>query len=94
MNLIAVLDYLSPQPPTLDVFRRRRWLALTDLNRDQQKDIAWYLPPGYRKAKAAIAVVGRVEILPSDPKDSDSYCRWTGIGEQAVLQRERDAPRS
>jgi hypothetical protein len=93
MNLIAVLDYLSPQPPPLDVFRRRGWLVLTHHNRDQRMDIAWYLPPGYRKAKPTIEVVGRVELLPSDPKASDSYRRWTGIGEQAVLQREWDAQR-
>lgn len=93
MNLIALLDYLSPQPPSLDVFRRRTWLVLSHHHFDQHMDIAWYLPPGYRTAKPAIEVVGQVEILPSDPKASDSYRRWSGIGEQAVLQREWDAQR-
>jgi hypothetical protein len=93
MNLIALLDYLSPQPPSLEVFHRRDWLVLTHHDWDRRRDIAWYLPPGYRTAKPTIEVVGRVEILPSDPNASDSYRRWTGIGEQAVLQRQWEAQR-
>jgi hypothetical protein len=38
--------------------------------------------------KDRLEIVGQVEILDSDPTDSTIYRRWTGIGEQAIRQRE------
>jgi hypothetical protein len=34
--------------------------------------------------KNRLDVIGQVEILESDPKDSNIYRRWAGIGEQAT----------
>jgi hypothetical protein len=90
-NLIGVLDYLSPEKPTIEVFRKRKWLVLTHHSWNNKIDIAWYQPVSFRAAKDRLEIVARVEILGSDPKDSNSYCGWTGIGEQAIYQREWDA---
>ena len=90
-NLIGVLDYLSPEQPTTEVFRNRKWLLRTHHSWNGQMDIAWYQPLGFRAVKERIEIVGQVDILASDPKDSNSYCGWSGIGEQAVYQREWDA---
>ena len=90
-NLVAVLDYLSADRPTIDVFRERKWLVLTHHDRPGQMDIAWYHPIGFRNAKSRLEVVGQVAILESDPKDSNFYRRWTGFGEQAMRNRDRDA---
>ena len=73
LNLIGVLDYLSPEKPLLDDFRARRWL-----------DIAWYHYMGFRAVKDRLELVCQVEILDSDPKDSNGHRRWNGIGEQAL----------
>jgi hypothetical protein len=90
-NLIVVLDYLAPEKPTMQVFRERKWLVRTHHSWHNEVDLAWYQPVGFRAAKDRIEIVGQVEILDSDPKDSNSYCGWAGIGEQVVYQREWDA---
>jgi len=81
-NLVGVLDYLSPQKPPLEVFRTRKWLVRTRPGWSNAMDVAWYLPMGFRTAKDRLEVVGHVEILDSDPKDSNRYQGWRGIGEQ------------
>lgn len=85
-NLVVVLDYLSPDKPTMKVFLRRKWLVPADHQWCDRVDVAWYYPVGYRAVKARLEVVGQVEILESDPKDSDLYCGWAGIGERAKRQ--------
>jgi hypothetical protein len=90
-NLVAVLDYLSAARPTLEVFRQRQWRVLTPHGGNDSMAVAWYLPVGFRKAKERLEVVGQVEILDSDPKDSNSYCGWAGIGEQTKDQHDEDA---
>lgn len=89
-NLIGVLDYLSSEKPTLEVFQERKWLLRTHHNWKNEMDLAWYLPVGFRTAKKRLEVVGQVELLESDPRDSKSYSGWGGIGEQVILQREWD----
>jgi hypothetical protein len=91
MNLIGVLDYLSPDPPALDVFRGRAWLIRSHHNWNNAPDLAWYLPVRFRAVQRRIEVVGHIEILASDPKQSDAYTGWANIGEQARLQREWNA---
>jgi hypothetical protein len=54
-------------------------------------DVAWYQPVGFRAAKDRLEVIGHVGILDSDPKDSNIYRGWRGIGEQVMYQREWDA---
>ena len=46
-NLIGVLDYLSPEKPTIEVFRERKWLVLTHHSWNNKTDIAWYQPVGF-----------------------------------------------
>lgn len=74
-NLVAVLDYRSAIKPTIDVFRERK------LPEGRGAGIAWYLPMGFRKVRDRLEIVGQVEILDSDLKDSDFYFRWSSIGE-------------
>jgi len=90
-NLIGVLDYLSATKPTLEVFLNRHWLFRTHHEWKNQMDVAWYQYVGFREAKPRLEIVGRVEILDSDPQDSNSYSAWAGIGQQALYQREWDA---
>jgi hypothetical protein len=91
-NLVGILDYLSPEKPTIDVFRKRKWLVLRHHGEGDAMDIAWYYPMGFRTVKGQLEIVGQVEILGSDPKDSNTYLRWTGIGEQAIHQHLRNPP--
>ena len=71
LDLIAVLDFLSPVKPAIEVFRERKWL-----------EVAWYHYIGFRAVKQRLEVVGAVEILESDPKDSNVHHRWNDIGER------------
>src|SRR5688572_15907148 len=50
LDLIAVLDLLSPDKPAMEVFRARKWL-----------EIAWYHYMGFRAVKERLEVVGSVE---------------------------------
>ena len=86
-NLVGMLDYLSSEKPTVDVFRKRKWLVQNHPG-GSAMDIAWYHYMGFRSAKDRLEIVGAVEILGSDPKDSNVHRRWTGIGEWAVRQPE------
>ena len=92
-NLVGLLDYLSAEKPTIEVFRKRRWLRLTHHAWNGDMALAWYLPIRFRTAKDRIEIVGRVEILEADPSDGNTYRGWNGIGEEAVQQREWDAQR-
>jgi len=82
-DLVGVLHYLSPEKPPLEVFRGRQWLVLTHAS-VSTFDIAWYHYIGFRTVKQQLEIVGEVEILDADPKDSNVYRRWTGIGERAI----------
>jgi len=81
-NLVGVLDYLSPQKPSIKVFHNRKWLVRTHHSSSNAMDVAWYQPIGFRTTKNRLEVVGHVEILDSDPKDSNIHKGWRGIGEQ------------
>jgi hypothetical protein len=90
-NLIGVLNYLSAEKPTLHIFRDRNWLIRSHHDWNNSMDVAWYMYVGFGQAKARLEIVGRVEILDSDPKDSNSYSGWAGLGEQVIYQHEWDA---
>ena len=87
-TLVGVLDYLSPEKPTMEVFGKRKWLALSPHSSNTKIDVAWYHYIGFLAVKDRLEIVGQVEILGSDPTDSTIYRRWTGIGEQAIHRRE------
>lgn len=81
-NLVGVLDYFARQKPATEIFRQRKWLTLNKKKGFSSGiDIAWYYDIGFRAIAKRLEVVGRVEITASDPKDSNIYRRWTGIGE-------------
>lgn len=82
-NLIGVLDYLSSEKPMIEVFRNRAWHILRH-HGVGAADIAWYHYIGFRAVKDRLEIVGEVEILDSDQKDSNFHRRWNGIGERAI----------
>ena len=90
-NLIGVLDYLSAEKPPVEVYRSRKWLVRNHHSWNNEMDLAWYGPVGFRSAKDRIEVAGKTNLLDSDPTDSNCYCGWNGIGKQVVYQREWDA---
>jgi hypothetical protein len=90
-NLVGVLDYLSPEKPSMEVFRQRNWLVLGQQNSGSMIDVAWYFHLGFLAVKNRLEIVGQIEILGLDPTDSTIYRRWTGIGEQAIHRRESGA---
>jgi hypothetical protein len=87
-NLLGVLDYLSLEKPTVEVFRQRQWLVLGHHSSNNKIDVAWYHYMGFLAVKHRLEIVGHVEILGSDPTDGTIHRRWTGIGEQVIHQRE------
>jgi hypothetical protein len=100
-NLVALLDYMSPEKPSLEVFVKRRWLYRTHHSWDNEMDLAWYSHFGFRKTKPRLEVIGRVgileservEILESDPKSCKEgipHDTWDHLGQQIILQREWD----
>lgn len=80
-NLVGILDYRSDVSPTMDVFLARPWHFLSHHGAGA-RHVGWFYAIGFRKVKARLAIVGTVEILPSDPKDSNFYFGWGNIGEQ------------
>src|SRR5687767_14549276 len=89
-NLIGILDYLSSQKPPMNVFQQRKWLIRNHHDWNNEIDVAWYGDVGFRAATKRLEVIGQVEVRPSDPKDSNSYCGWSTIGEQVIFQRKWD----
>lgn len=83
-NLVGILDFLSSEKPTIDVFRNRKWRVLTHGGSNGKPAISWYHPIGFRAARDRLEVIDRIEILESDCKDSNVYRRWSGIGEEAM----------
>ncbi len=86
-NLIAVLDYMSKDRPSLKVFKKRNWLELTHHSWDGRIDCSWYMPFGFRHEKARFEIIGKVKIRRRDPK-SQLYSPWKILGEGVIQQRE------
>ncbi len=89
-NLICVLDFMSTQKPLLHNFSNRQWLMLTHHKWDGKLDLAWYLPAGFRAEKSRFELVAKIEVLPSDPKESKLFSSWSNLGEQVIHQRDWD----
>jgi hypothetical protein len=88
MDLVGELDYMSNNPPTLDVFSKRRWLKHSH---EDSLSIWWFYSMGFRKMKPRITVLGNIPIVDTDPKDSSLYGGWHLLGQQVLLQREWEA---
>ena len=89
-NLLAVLDYMEADKPSLKVFKKRRWLRMTHHDWSGDLDLSWYLPVGFREGKKRLETVGTIRLRRRDPKDSLMYSSWDELGEQVVHQREWD----
>lgn len=94
MDLVGVLDFMSPEKPSPDVFSRKVWLYRTHHEWAGKMDLTWYMHVGFRKMKPRLEVVGRVQLNESDPKsrkEGIAYASWEHLGEHIILQREWDA---
>jgi hypothetical protein len=78
-NLVGLLDYRSNTPPTLDVFRGRRWRRIRPGTADHRPHIGWYEYIGFRKVRPILVFVGSIEIRPDDPADSAFLFGWGNI---------------
>jgi hypothetical protein len=90
-NLVGTMDYMAPEKPGIELFEKRNWLRVTHHNWDGSRDVHWFPPWGFRKAKSRIEVIGCVRLKRSDPKDSPSYSFWDHIADQVIYQRDWDA---
>ncbi|OAI18211.1 hypothetical protein A1359_05170 [Methylomonas lenta] len=90
-NLIASLDYLETEPPSLAFFELRRWLIKTHGNWNNEQDISWYQTVRFKEASKRISIVGSIDVRPSDPHDSRFYSGWISLGAQITLCREHAA---
>jgi hypothetical protein len=84
MNLVASLDYCQSEPPTLDVFQRKKWLKRSGGQWRGEPDICWYLPVGLKKKRSRISVVGNIRLGWLDPKGSRSHVAWSWLGAQVL----------
>ena len=80
-NLVGILDYSSDTSPTMDVFGERRWRPIGGPVEAGRPHVGWYFATGFRKVKSRIVVLGKVEVLDSDPTDSTFYFGWGNIGD-------------
>ncbi len=87
-NLIVGLNYLSDQPPEMEVFDKRNWLFLNHHNFNKELFIGWYLPVGFKAVKEHIKVIGKTTIRKTDPKESKKYTPWSWLEDQILLQKE------
>ncbi len=87
-NLIGILDYHSRQKPTLDVFKKRKWLRLTDGEWKGERDLGWYTRVGYQTVKSRIERIGNLPLKKTDPTTSDWFHSWHGFGEQILNQQD------
>ena len=86
MNLIGILDYHAPHEPPIESFRTRTWRVRPDGTSDAV-EVAWFMPVGFRSVASRLQVVGQIEFVESDPKDSAVYRGWRGIGEPGSSRR-------
>ncbi|MEX0793955.1 MAG: hypothetical protein WD045_12525 [Pirellulaceae bacterium] len=91
-DLIVLMDYLANSPPTLKEFSRRNWLRLKAKNSDDVGTLMcyWYGPEGYRKVSKRLTLVGRIELLDSDPDNADGHAHWEGFGPFVVRRKTQD----
>lgn len=87
-NLIGVLDYLSEDEPTPEIFEKRKWLIKNFGNWENKLELSWYGALHYQNTKRRIKVVCNTKIRKKDPKQSNSYAMWDPIGESVILQRD------
>lgn len=92
-DLVADLNYLSDQPPSIEIFKQRDWLKLTHHTWNGCLNILWYHSVGFKKMKPRLSLIGNIPILESDPRESASSAGWHLLGRQILFQHEWDAQR-
>jgi hypothetical protein len=86
-NLVAGLDYLDEEPPTLAFFEERKWLFKHHGNWNGEPDLVWFLPVRFRDASKRITLLGKTRIRESDPKDAGGHAGWNLLGDQILYCR-------
>lgn len=89
-NLVGTLDYLEVTPPTLEVFKKKKWLVKTFGNFKNKKEICWYPAIARTKEKAHLSLVGNINLGWFYPKESPSFTAWANLGKAAIYQRESE----
>ena len=89
-NLVGILNYKRPDKPTLAVFEQREWLILSHHAWRNQPEIRWCWAITYPKYAELFEHVGRVELQPDDPKESNTYGGWNGLDVEVVSQHRWD----
>ncbi len=88
-NMLGLVRYLGSEPPTLAVFEGRDWLRITHHFYGGRLAQAWCPARAHKKQADAIALVGRIELGPSDPQPTTlfvaSSTTWD-LGEQMIWQ--------
>jgi len=87
-NLVGTLDYLELTPPTLEVFKKKKWLVKTFGNFKNKKEICWYPAIARKKEEAHLSLVGNINLGWFYPKESPSFTAWANLGKAAIYQRE------
>ena len=88
LNVIATIDYLSSDKPTIDVFKKREWLKLTHHNWNGELDVNEYSFRFWQKEKHRFEVVGKIPIIKSDFQKGFYFSNYKNLGNQIILQRE------
>ena len=83
-DLLVLLDYLSNIPPAEADFLARKWLYTPKGN----LMCYWYGPSGYRKISKNLSVIGTIDIMETDPKDSSAHADWRGFGPFVLRAKE------
>jgi hypothetical protein len=86
-NLIAGLDYLEREAPSIAVFEQRCWLFKHHGAWRGEPDLCSYLSVGFQRERKRITVVGDVALRASDPTAARVVSGWRGLGEQILLCR-------
>lgn len=85
-NLAAVLDFLSTEKPSLEVFSRRNWLKVTQGRRANKLCVAIVPQWTFKTVKHRIQVVGSISILDTDPSDADFHEGWDTLWNDVLLE--------
>jgi hypothetical protein len=94
-DLIAILDYMAAEKPSIGTFEGRKWLRQRHHQWQGEMALAYYLSFGFGSVKDRIELVGRIQLSSSDPQPTPlgTLTGWKGFGEEVVRQREWDDER-
>ena len=94
LNLIALCDYASEEPPTIEFFEKANILiSKQQASRDTYQDhplISWYMAPHFKASEVNLTVIGSLDAKKSynHEKDYKSYVHWKYIPDHIENQPE------